>query len=131
MSDPLLEGYTPPPTKLNIKLLIAVLVALSLALTCVYAIGYYTTRELNVENFEKIEPGMTQSEVEQLLGGPPGHYGRNWGTYFATLEGTLVQGREEYWTTDNRMLEVYFDENDKVVGTHQRAGYAREPLIDF
>ncbi len=76
-------------------------------------------------NFEKIEFGMQRGEVEKLLGGPPGHYGRNLGTPTMTAEGGPPSA--QIWTDDTNMLEVAFDKNDTVICTHERAGYSRSP----
>ena len=76
-------------------------------------------------NFEKIETGMQRGEVEKLLGGPPGHYGRNLGDSTMTCEGAAQS--PQIWTDDTNMLEIEFDENDSVIGTHKRAGYSRSP----
>ena len=55
---------------------------------------------------------MTQTEVERLLGGPPGDYGRNWEYAFASLEECLSPDnaiREETWANDHTRLEIFFD----------------------
>ena len=100
-----------------------------LLLTFVCAVvAFYFARKLKVENFDEINVGMTQDEVERLLGGSPGHYGRKWGSGMMTLEGS-PKGRKEIWTDDDTMFEVAFDEEGKVVGKHKRARYERHSLI--
>jgi hypothetical protein len=54
----------------RILLGVAALAALAFALP--YAVWH--PRHLNHDGFEQIQNGMTQPEVEQLLGGPPGLY---------------------------------------------------------
>ena len=80
---------------------------------------------LLLHNFEKIRFGMHRGEVEKLLGGPAGHYGRHLGTQSMTCEGGPQS--PEIWTDDNNMLEIAFDKNDLVICTHKRAGYSRLP----
>src|SRR5262245_4843878 len=47
-------------------------------LASLVAIGLIPPRRvLNVEAFPLVQVGMTQDEVEALLGGPPGNYGRH------------------------------------------------------
>ena len=41
---------------------------------------------LNVAGFDRIKIGMTMAEVESLLGGPPGDYGRYSGDGAMSLE---------------------------------------------
>lgn len=86
---------------------------------------------LNVGGFAQIKAGMTQAELEALLGGPPGNYGRHAnGTSMMTLEGfeTPPDAREEIWCDDSTRFEIYFDANGRVVAWHRRAGYSQEPL---
>jgi hypothetical protein len=80
---------------------------------------------LLLHNFEKIGSGMQRGEVEKLLGGAPGHYGRNLGVPVMTCEAGLQS--PEIWTDDTNMLEIEFDEHDLVIRTHKRAGYSRLP----
>ncbi len=81
---------------------------------------------LLLHNFVKISSGMHRAEVEKLLGGCPGHYGRNLGSYVETCEEAGLQN-PEIWTDDTNMLEIAFDEHDLVIRTHKRAGYSRLP----
>ena len=81
---------------------------------------------LNVDGFSQIEPGMTQAEVEALLGGPPGNYGRYSGKFGEmTQEAYLAPpgSVEKIWCNDERRFEIYFDQEGRVVGKHKRAGY--------
>jgi hypothetical protein len=83
-------------------------------------------KRLNVESFSQIQFGMTQSEVEKLLGGPPGNYGRySEKSGFMTLEGYFAPASavEKVWCDDAHRFEVYFDPEGRVVGLHKRAGY--------
>lgn len=93
-----------------------------LALALPYIVWH--PRRLNHDGFAKIENGMTQQEVEHLLGGPPGIYypsypGAGWGM---TGEGYQVRDAAEFlWWDDKKRYEVWFNDRGKVVGKHQRA----------
>jgi hypothetical protein len=85
---------------------------------------------LNVEGFKHIRNGLTWAEVEELLGGPPGNYGRYAGGMSKmTMEGYLAPpgSIEQIWCDDTNRFEIYFDANDRVVGFHRRAGFLQEP----
>src|SRR5262245_9018847 len=58
------------PSALRRRRLHLVIVALVLLVP-----PYVFRKRLKVENVQKIQLGMTQSEVEKLLGGPPGLHG--------------------------------------------------------
>lgn len=74
---------------------------------------------------------MSPQQVERLLGGAPGHYGRNWGPTSGTLECCPAEGRYEVWTNDDTMLEITFDEDSRVVQKHKRAHFHRYGLIGY
>ena len=85
---------------------------------------------LSPAGFDQITPGMTYTQVERLIGGPPGNYGTHWfTTSHMSLEGSLHagQGDEYSWSTDDARYEVYFDANGRVAGTHIRAMYSQQP----
>ena len=89
-------------------------------------------RTLNVDSFPLIRAGMLQSEVEELLGGPPGNYGRYArGTSEMTCEDYLAPAgsTEKLWCDDGHRFEIYFDGAGRVVGIHRRAGYSQGPPI--
>jgi hypothetical protein len=85
---------------------------------------------LQTQNFGSVRAGLTQAEVERLLGGPPGNYGRYAnGRGMMTEEGYLAPpgSVEEIWCDDSNRFEIYFDAQGRVVGQHKRAGYRQEP----
>jgi hypothetical protein len=62
-------------------------------------------------NFGRIEMGMSRSEVEALLGGPPGDYRTLPATVSTatTWNAALVAGTEESWLGDEGNVVIYFD----------------------
>jgi hypothetical protein len=110
-----------------------VLLVLGLLVVLLLAALFRPSRRLRVEGFAQVREGMTAPEVEALLGGPPGDYGVKWGgSSMMTLEGFLhPPGAEErVWFDDNHRFEIYFDEDRRVVGCHQRASFRRNSLFD-
>jgi hypothetical protein len=62
--------------------------------------------------------GMSLAEVEELLGGPSGHYGRvRSGLMASARENTpqLPEAVERTWCDDWYCLEIAFDGQDRVV----------------
>lgn len=87
-------------------------------------------RRLASENYSMVRNGMSQSEVEKLLGGPPRDYGQNFcGAGMMTMEGYHEPpgAVERIWCDDSNRFEIYFNAEGQVVGHHRRAGYRREP----
>ena len=83
-------------------------------------------RRLNHKGFEQIQNGMTQQEVESLLGGPPGIYypsycGAGW---IMTAEKMVWPNATEVaWYDDRNRYEVWFDAEGLVAGKHRRSGW--------
>ena len=105
-----------------------VLAGVFLALLAWWTLSTVWGRQLNAEKFVLVKVGMTQGQVEELLGGPPGDYGRNrGGQCLSTLEGAFGRDGsvEKVWFDDNRRFEVWFDDADKVVYFHKRAHFHR------
>jgi hypothetical protein len=103
---------------------------LVLVLAVVIVLWAVLPRKLRWENSSKIVPGMTQAEVEKLLGGPSGHYGRNHGTAASSLDGGIGQPggtHQKMWTDDSTCLVVWFDDNGIAQGHHKLAWYSRQP----
>ena len=95
---------------------------------------------LNVEGFKRVKPGMHLEEVERLMGGPPGEYGRyaSTGSTHTTLEGfDCPPGSNQFpgpptglrWTNDDHSFEFCFDEEGVLIAKHERAEYGRSPGI--
>ncbi len=82
------------------------------------------------ENIARLQVGMTQAEVEELLGGPPGDYGvwRTFGTHTMSMDvSTIVPAgsREAVWCDDDHFIRVYFDANDRFVHVYKRPKWER------
>jgi hypothetical protein len=63
--------------------------------------------------FERIQDGMTQAEVEAILGGPPGDYSAAYVVYGGAMFVIAPHGhgpacREELWKEDGVAVVVYF-----------------------
>lgn len=98
----------------------------------VHSVALHST--LIPDNFPQVRLGMTQAEVETLLGGPPGNYGRhrNGLTMMTDEESIDPPGSlERVWCDDAHRFEIHFDAKGIVVGTHRRAGYWQSPPEDF
>jgi hypothetical protein len=91
------------------------------------------SRRLRVEHFGAVSVGMTQREVEALLGGPPGDYGSPYPQEaLMTLEGIIAPpgSIERDWRDDENLFEIYFDGNGRVIFKHKRARYSQKGLWD-
>lgn len=101
-----------------------------LAAGALYWGGTPAPTPLGAENFAHVEVGMSQAEVEELLGGPPGNYGRyDSRNAMMTMEGYIHPpgSFERVWCDDNNRFEIYFGVWGRVVGYHKRAGYQQTP----
>ena len=86
--------------------------------------------ELNRIGFKAVQPGMTQSEVESLVGGPPGSYGG------MDIEGMTIRGvgeqsngdTLEVWHDEEVWFEVHFDREGRVTDKYLRTGYSPVPM---
>jgi hypothetical protein len=79
---------------------------------------------------DRIEKGMTQEEVEAILGGPPGKY-TNKNIVLLDLRSWRPAGeRLETWTGDEGVAEVTFDEQGAVVSSAFEKGWEyRGPTV--
>jgi outer membrane protein assembly factor BamE (lipoprotein component of BamABCDE complex) len=86
--------------------------------------------------YDRIEPGMTQAQVEAILGGPPGDYGaRDLEDYVQTGGAGQLPGvgRVEHWLGKTAFVGVEFD--DQGIVTAKELTEIREqgapPLVRF
>jgi hypothetical protein len=87
--------------------------------------------QLRSQNYPQLRSNMTQAEVEALLGGPPGNYGRySEKRSIWTAEngsGPPPGGTYRTWTDDTNSIEVSFDVNGRLYGCHKRSSYTQYP----
>jgi hypothetical protein len=95
--------------------LLCVLALAGTAALCFSMRSSYTHRAHNIDGgaFEKIRPGMTLSELEELFGVPPGNYSR-WGKSRRERMGLALADGELEWVSDKYTIEVLLDENGRV-----------------
>jgi hypothetical protein len=100
-------------------------VLIAILLTC-WWIKRNMNRSLNVEGYSQIRVGMTRPEVERILGGPPGNYGRYESWKMSDDNFTKPSSSiEEIWRDDSNYLEVYFDREGQVIAWHRPAYYTQ------
>jgi hypothetical protein len=66
-------------------------------------------RRLAVKNYPLIRVGMSQDEVEGLLGGPPGDYGNPLFRKSVGISMHRISARSHLWWDDFNRIEVHFD----------------------
>jgi hypothetical protein len=71
-------------------------------------------RRLAVKNYPLIRVGMSQDEVERLLGGPPGDYGNPIRDKTFHLICQKISARSHFWWDDSNRIEVHFDTEGRV-----------------
>src|SRR5262245_60807911 len=91
---------------------LTVLMVLSAALT-LPAVASRHGRHIKRENFERIELGMTQGEVEAILGQPPGDYTVSRHIAHLPLGMDIViwdgpDAHREEWASDAGLIQVVF-----------------------
>jgi hypothetical protein len=57
---------------------------------------------------------MFQDEVEELLGGPPGYYGKPRDMTLSLIVGSIGGGVTHLWEDDSNRIAVDFDVNGRV-----------------
>jgi hypothetical protein len=84
-------------------------------------------RLINRENFEKIKPGMTENEVEALLGSAPGNYASKpveWEEDSPFEEAMRSWWHCKEWIDDEGVIQVRFgDMTGKVLSADFREVY--------
>jgi hypothetical protein len=90
-----------------------------------------TETRISRENFDRIESGMTQADVERIFGRPPGDYFCTYGdqnalAYYIPAMPVVVYNkpiRSETWRGDDGVVTVTFDAGRKVF--KKVSGWAR------
>ena len=94
------------------------------------------TSSLLAANFSRLKPGLTRAEVERLLGGPPGDYGRYAGGVIDYGDGSVLQvfaapgagdAKPDTWTDDANHFYVFFDSRGEVVAGSRQTRFLRSP----
>jgi hypothetical protein len=94
------------------------------------------TSGLKAANFSRLEPGMTRPDVELLLGGPPGDYGRyvdgeidfGDGSVHQTFSGPSAgDAKPQCWNDDGHYFYVFFDDRGQVVAGSKKSRFERSP----
>lgn len=78
----------------------------------------FLSNSINLENFAKIQPGMSESDVEAILGALAGDYSSGWVKILppaAEVVGCWSPPVKKAWITDEGCIVVFFDESGKVV----------------
>jgi hypothetical protein len=93
--------------------------------------GLANSRRLATENFPLVRIGMIQDEVEELLGGPPGYYGKpRRDMTLSLIVGSRCGGVTHLWEDDSNRIAVDFDVNGRVFRC-DRQHFPPEPLFDW
>jgi hypothetical protein len=88
---------------------------------------------LRTTNFRQIKPGLTRKQVSELLGGPPGDYGKNADGIIESGDGSVFQvfyvpnsrqAKMENWQDDVSNFFIFFDDEGHVIAA-SRSNYVR------
>jgi hypothetical protein len=63
---------------------------------------------VNRQSYEKIQIGMTMSEVQEILGGPPGDYSTG-PVHLHSVKQIAHDGKENRWRGDDGEFTIWFD----------------------
>src|SRR5262245_12472544 len=93
---------------------LGLLAALIAGITLFYPLLAPTPHRIDEAHFKLIEKGMSLAQVEAIFGVPSGNY--DW------AEGPIDPveryfGRQKSWMSRNGWINVYFDDEERVVGT--------------
>ena len=84
---------------------------------------------IHTENYLHIRRGMSQAEVEELLGGPPGNYGSSsprW-TPPGPTPAPPLGSVERVWRDDSNRIAIQFDIEGRVVGHYWQSRLKNAP----
>jgi hypothetical protein len=87
---------------------------------------------ITVENAKRIQLGMALTEVETILGGPKrndatGPLEMIWEDLWDTPVPVRVS-ESHVWQSDSALVQVYFDENHRVIYIQATPGYRLTPI---
>jgi hypothetical protein len=98
------------------RMLISVSILAVLAIG-VFALGWLLQPKprIDQETLDKTKVGMTRSEVESIIGAPPGNYGVGEGTIeFWSGRRPLQHQEHKVWLGQKHAIRVWFDAEGKV-----------------
>jgi hypothetical protein len=109
------------------RILLFVLLAVVLGVGCLLAWRWYRpSPRINEAAYEQIRLGMTQPEVEAILGVKPGEY--HSGAIDGAFQGSILvkdekdeeaeEGNEERWESDEAGISVFFSPEGKVTAKY-------------
>jgi hypothetical protein len=122
-------------TSLKLRAAIALSVFFMAALLVFWLV--HRQDRITLPNYERIQNGMTLTEVERLLGGPQGEYATRPTVYWQQWGGKSErEGRsgasKHQWRGNKGLIDVELDEQQKVVGKHFASGHewgSEPPLL--
>ena len=98
-------------------LAVVVFVGVGVALVCWLRPARHTGP--TYEAFLRVKDGMTQAEVEQVLGMPPGDYSTRPTNFLCASTTSSPMPKEmryhRSWAGNDLLVDVYFDQNGRVV----------------
>lgn len=97
------------------KIAYSVSISSILTVAAFFIILVLTSSRPYIPNQILIRDGMTKQEVYELLGAPPGRYGH---PDVAKEVMETDNTRLEIWITDEAVLRVLFDENERVISKY-------------
>jgi hypothetical protein len=112
------------------KRAVVVVILLLVLVTGLWFLTKPRPHQINQVGFDQITEGMTQQEVEEVLGGPPGDYtDRRW-VLLVSYDNPMffrALARREDWLSDDGSVCVAFDEGSRVV---EKKFYAADDCLE-
>jgi hypothetical protein len=91
--------------------------------------AWLTKSPINRDTFERIEEGMTQKDIEELIGLPPGQYERD--AIFLNVPGAMHGETCESWSSNDGEIIVWVSSEGKVTDkTFNNEPVGRESTFD-
>ena len=108
-----------------------VLVSLACLPLVIYGIwSFHTPHHINHEGFEKLQIGMTEAEVEAVLGRPAGDYAMVASIYYDNFHGAShPQSEARQWNSEEGSITVYFDAGRIVHTEYHDVWVLEEPFL--
>jgi hypothetical protein len=113
VSEPAEATLAAPPEKRKRKIVPYILVALALVASVISWLLLTPLVRITPENCARIKPGMTQQDVEGILGGPPGMYD-GLGEFQFVDAHPAGKGAGLEWTARDGDVVIVFDKNGQV-----------------